>query len=434
MKKIIFVLAAIINLIQIADLQAQTDIYIRGAGKLIPIALPQLCVQSGQTSSDREIPKIITRDLDLSGYFEVISPDAYLEAPGKCAGPDAVVYTDWSVIGAEGLVRGVVSSDGSGGFTVRMYLYDVQKRTMVLGKEYQGDSSLTKKIAHKFANEVLKYYTGETGPFGTQISFSSRVGRFKELMVMDMDGGDIRQLTNDRGLAISSSWKPDGTGLLYTSYRNRTPDLFSINLLSRSINQITKNDVLELGGKYKKGQNDGTILLSTTNGRDSDVILVGQDGSLIKKITPPNGSIDVSPEWSPDNSRIAFCSNRGGGPQIYTMNSDGSNVKRISFVSSNYCTSPSWSKNDKIAFVCRADAGFNIFVANADGTQPMQLTSSGNNEDPDWSPDGRYMVFASTAKGGVFNLALMRDDGSNFKRLTNGRGGDFEPAWGPADQ
>ena len=115
------------------------------------------------------------------------------------------------------------------------------------------------------------------------------------------------------------------------------------------------------------------------------------------------------------------------------MNADGSNVKRISFVNSNYCTSPSWSpKNDKIAFVCRADAGFNIFVSKTDGSEPQQLTSVGSNEDPDWSPDGRYIVFASNAKSGVFSLALMRDDGTGYKQLSSSRGGDFEPSWGPA--
>jgi TolB protein len=432
MKKLLFFLQAILALTFIVTTaSAQTDIYIRGAGKLIPIAMPQLCIQSGQTSADKEIPKIISRDLDLSGYFEVISPDAFLETPGKCGGPEGVVYTDWSVIGAEGLVRGVISAD-AGVLTIRMYLYDVQKHAMVLGKEYQGDSSLIKKISHKFANEILKHYTGEYGPFGTQISYSSRVGRFKELFVMDMDGSDVRQLTNDRGLAMSSSWNPNGTSLVYTSYRNRVPDLFSINIISRAIDQITHNDTLELGGKYKKGQSDGNILLSTTNGRDADIVLIGPDGNVIKKLTPPNAAIDVSPEWSPDNSKIAFCSNRGGGPQIYTMNADGGDVKRISFVSSNYCTSPSWSpKNNKIAFVCRADAGFNIFVANADGSQPQQLTSGGSNEDPDWSPDSRYLVFASTVKSGIFSLSLMREDGSNFKQLSSSRGGDYEPSWGP---
>ncbi|MCO6431706.1 MAG: PD40 domain-containing protein [Deltaproteobacteria bacterium] len=415
---------------------AQTDIYIRGSGKLFPIALPQLCLQQGESQAVKEIPQIIARDLDLSGYFEVVSPDAYIETPGKCGGPESVVYTDWTVIGVEGLVRGTVIANG-GNLTVQLYLYDVQKRSMVLGKEYSGDASQIKKISHRFANEILKFFTGEYGPFGTQISFSSRVGRFKELFVMDIDGSEIRQLTNDRGLAISSSWAPDGIHLVYTSYRNRVPDLFRMNINSRSVTQLTRGEPLELGAKYKRSEPASELLLaSITTGRDSDIVLLNMSGAVVQRITPSNGAIDVSPEWSPDNSRIAFCSNRGGGPQIYTMAADGSNVKRISFVTSNYCTSPSWSpKGDKIAFVCRADAGFQIFVANADGSNALQLTSSGSNEDPDWSPDGRYLVFATTqGRAGSFVLAMMRSDGTSMKQLTSSRGGDSEPSWGPWEQ
>lgn len=431
MAKHNYFIAILVSLVLPSLASAQTDIYIRGAGRLIPIAVPELCVQQGQSTANREIPQIISRDLDLSGFFEVKSPDSFIETPGKCTGPEGVVYSDWSVIGVEGLVRGSITVQGSD-LLIRMYLYDVQKQAMVLGKEYQGDASLINKIAHKFANEVMRHFTGEYGPFGTQISYSSRVGRFKELFVMDMDGSNVRQITNDRGLAISSSWKPDGSALLYTSYRNRIPDIFMINVLSRTIRQITRGDTLELGAKFRKRGDDGTILMATTDGRDGHIVLTGMDGMVRTRLTPPNGAIDVSPDWSPDNSRVVFCSNRGGGPQIYTMNSDGSNVKRISFVTSNYCTSPAWSpKGDKIAFVCRADAGFNIFVSNADGSEARQLTSSGNNEDPDWSPDSRYLVFAAAPRGAPFAISMMREDGSNIKRLTSSRGGDSEPAWGP---
>lgn len=408
---------------------AQTDIYVRGAQKLFPIAIPQLCVQQGVSNAHTEIPRVIARDLELSGYFEVLNPNSYIESPGKCAAPDGLAYSDWSVIGAEGLVRGVITvRDGT--VRAQLFLHDVQRQTAVLGKEYEGDLNQASKIAHRFANEIMKFFTGETGVFGTQIAYSSRVGRFKELFVMDMDGSNVRQLTNDKGLAVSSSWDPSGQRLVYTSYRNRVPDLFLIDTTSRGIQQLTRGEALELGAQFSR--QGGKILASRVQGGGSSIVLLNGDGTIAQKLTETSG-IDVSPEWSPDNSQIVFVSNRGGGPQIYTMGSDGSNPKRISFVASNYCTSPAWSpRNNKIAFVCRADAGFQLFVVNSDGSDAQQLTSYGSNEDPDWSPDGRYLVFASTfGKKGPFGLALMRADGSNMRQLTNSRGGDFEPTWGP---
>jgi TolB protein len=428
MKKL--ALTLLLSLVTSATVSAQTDIYVRGAARLIPIGLPQLCLVGGDASISKEIPELISRDLDLSGYFEVLNPNAYIESPGKCGGQSGIVYSDWSVLKADGVVRGEVSSSG-GNITVKMYLHDIGKQTVVLGKEYTAGIADVSKIAHRFANELMKYYTGEWGPFGTQIVFSTKIGRFKELAVMDVDGGNLRQITNDKSLSISAAWSPDQSKIVYTSYRNRVPDIFTFDLGSRRVSQVTDNTKMDLGAKFLPNGSD--ILYSASDGLQSEIVVANNRGNTIKQLTRSNGIIDVSPHFSPDYSRIVFCSNRAGGPQIYTMNADGSDVKRVSFVTSNYCTSPSWSpKNDKIAFVCRADSGFQLFVANIDGSNPQQLTSYGDNEDPDWSPDGRYLVFGSTlGKSSIFSLALMRSDGSNLKQLTTGRGGDSQPSWGP---
>lgn len=409
---------------------AQTDIFVKGSGKLFPIAVPQLCLAFGATSAAKDIPRIIGRDLDLSGYFEVLDPGTYIETPGKCAEAENFAYSDWSIIGAEGLVRGTVSYDGIK-VTAKLYLHDVQRQKVVLGKEYEGDGSQIARIAHKFANEIMRFFTGEPGVFGTQIAFSSKVGRFKELFVMDMDGSNIRQITNDKALSMAASWHPGGRILVYTSYRQRLPQLFQIDLSERRPIPITRPGLLDLGAKFSRLGN--RLLVSHTEGNDSDIVLMDLKGTIIRRLTKPNQAIDVSPDFSPDESRIVFCSNRGGNPQIYTMDIDGSNVKRISFATSNYCTSPKWSpKGDKIAYVCRADGGFQIFTANPDGSEALQLTSIGNNEDPDWSPDGRYLVFGTTfGKGYVTSLAMMRADGSSMRQLTSSRIGDSEPAWGP---
>lgn len=422
--------AAVIATISTQCAFAQTDIYVRGAGRLIPLALPQLCAIDGSTGEAKAIPETMRRDLDLSGFFEIVNPASYIESAGRCGSQESTAYSDWSVLNTEGLVKGQVTLNGARA-RVQLYLHDVQKQTVVLAKEYEGDAAKVSVIAHKFANEIMKYYTGEAGIFGSQIAFSSRVGRFKEMFVMDMDGSNLRQLTNERGLALSPAWDPSGTKLAYTSYRSRVPDLFVLDVATRGVKQVTRTVEMEVGAHFMP--NGSQLIVSRTEGAESDIVVLNQDGTLARKLTPPNRAIDVSPVPSPDGSSIVFCSNRGGGPQIYTMGSDGSGAKRVSFVTSNYCTSPAWSpKGDKIAFVCRADGNFQLFVADADGSNPVQLTSAGSNEDPEWSPDGRYLVFATTYwGGGIYSLAIVKSDGSSLKRITTSRSGDFEPAWSP---
>jgi TolB protein len=424
-----FTIGVMTCLVTTGEVQAQTDLYVRGAGRLIPVASPRLCLESGEKGPDADIPAIIAKDLDLSGYFDVQDPKSYIEAAGKCGPQESTTYSDWSVLGTEGLIKGQISVDNRARLSSQMYLHDVQKQGVVLAKQYDGDLSQVRLIAHKFANEVMKHYTGFPGVFGSEIAFSSRVGRFKELFVMEMDGSNLRQLTNERGLAISASWNPSGTKLVYTSFRNRVPDLFVIDIENRTTRQLTHTLELEVSARFL---NENQIVFSRTEGIDSDILVMDLDGKGVRKLTPPNRAIDVSPFPSPDGSQILFCSNRGGGPQIYVMGSDGSNARRVSFGASNYCTSPAWSPTgDKIAYVCRADGGFNLFVSDPDGSNAVQLTSSGNNEDPEFSADGRYITFATTQFGGGFSIAILRTDGMSMKRITSSRGGDFEPAWGP---
>ena len=93
------------------------------------------------------------------------------------------------------------------------------------------------------------------------------------------------------------------------------------------------------------------------------------------------------------------------------------------------CFACSVVKGDKIAFVCRSENRHQVFVTNTDGTQPVQLTTRGSNEDPSWSPDGRYLVFSSTAFGSSKSLAMIRADGANMVSLYESRSGSFDPAW-----
>lgn len=423
-----------VSLLLVQPLFGQTDLSVKGSGKLYPIAMPKLCRVSFDSTTPidpaSEIPKVLSSDLSISGLFEVLNSNSYIENEGKCEAEGGFAYSDWSVLGAEGLVKGEVEVLGRN-VKVKLYLHDVLKQRMVLGKVYEGDISNIPKIAHRFGNEIVKFFTGEAGVFGTQIVFSSKIGRFKDLFLMDMDGTNLKQLTDDHSLNLSPSWSPNGRKLVFTSFKNRIPDLYVMELGTSRRIQVTKGPPLEISPKFDRAGQQ--ILVSRSSGSEAELLLLGEDGSFYRRLTGGAGSIDVSPSWSPDNSEVAFCSNRSGNPQIYVMNSDGTNIRRISFVDSNYCTSPAWSpKGDKIAFVCRADASFNIFTAKPDGTGAVQLTSVGANEEPTWSPDGRYIAFSSTlGLGRTYKIALMMADGSNVKQLTYGLTNDVQPSWGP---
>jgi len=408
---------------------AQTDIRISGSKVGFPIALPQLCDANDGAPHDKEIPEGISRNLDLTGIFRIVKPSSFVESPGKCSSAGRFAYTDWSVIGADWLVQGEVSGSSKNMVVVRLFLHDVVTKRAVLGKQYRAEVGELRKIINKFSDEIMRVFTGERGIFGTKLAYVNRVGRFKELFVMNVDGSNPKQLTEDKGLAISPSWSPAGDRLVYTSYRTRRPELYLIAPSGGKPTRVTTRPGLELGAEFSP---DGTILISSARSAgDSNLVLFDFRGNVKKQLTR-GSAINVSPSWSPDGSHFVFCSNRAGGPQIYRMNAEGGSPKRISFVKSNYCTSPAYSpKGGKIAFVCRS-RGNQLFVSDTQGRNPVQMTFAGNNEDPSWSPDGNFLAFNSTVgRGGGKNIFILSLISGVTKQITFTKSESSQPVWSP---
>lgn len=83
----------------------------------------------------------------------------------------------------------------------------------------------------------------------------------------------------------------------------------------------------------------------------------------------------------------------------------------------------------KIVFQSDRDGDWEIYVMNADGTNPSRLTNNpAGDYRPAWSPDGRYITFHSNRDDGT-EIYVMNADGKNPIRLTNNSASDYRPAW-----
>lgn len=407
---------------------SQTAIVITDPRAAIPIGIPFFC-ENGL--AERELSDVIERNLQISGYFSVKPRESYVQRQTRCQDPRLVVASDWSVIGVQYVVTANLNSSGSmisGDF----YLIDIN-RGVVLGKNYSGSPELKRAFAHRFSNEILRFFTGEPGPFGSQIIYSSKVGRFKELAIMDMDGYNQRLLTSTKGLANGPRFDAAGRRAVYTDFRKAVPDVFIIDVLTRAITQVTSNRDQEISASF--GATDDQIFVSVANPRGgSSIVLINRSGQVVRTVVGSVGEINVSPVYDPVGGFLYYVSDQPTGrPQVYRVQLSGGLPQRVSNVPSNYCTSPAVSpKGDRLAFVCRFEGGFNIFVANPDGSNAQQITSFGRNEDPSWSPDGRYLAISSSAARGINAISIIRFDGRAFTPISRPfGGGDYSPDWGP---
>ena len=375
------------------------------------------------------IADVIIRDLELSGWFRILDRSVYIEDPQKTGITlGDFDFRDWSVIGAQALVKGGFELQGEE-ITVELRLFDVYQGKPIVGKKYTGKAKDFRRIAHKFADEIILQFTGTSGAFNSRITYVSNAGgRFKQVYVAHLDGSEKTQITKDPTIHLFPSWNPDGQSILYSTYgyRERGPGLYFFDLFTGKDTKLVSGSGLNLGGRRSP---DGKfIAMALERQGNVDIYLLDQTGKVVRRLTE-DPAIDVSPTWSPDGDRLAFVSSRSGSPQIYVLELANGKARRLTY-SGGYNTSPNWSPTgDKIAYTGRVSGRFHIFTVRAQGGDPQQITSSsGDNEDPSWSPDGRFIAFTSN-RGGRYQLYMMQAGGENQQRLTGSGGDDTNPSW-----
>ncbi|MBI2982286.1 MAG: Tol-Pal system beta propeller repeat protein TolB [Deltaproteobacteria bacterium] len=395
-----------------------------------PIAVTNLIPEEEKKSKvwSERLSQKIRNDLELAGLFELIDPSGYPTEPEAFSkNPATIQFRPWTTIGAQALVTGSYSVMNEGGARISLHLYDPFLGQQLVGRNYTAKESEVSVIAHHFSDEILLAMTGERGIFSTQIAFVCKMGKKKEICSMDMDGGNQRQLTHHRSIAISPSWSPSGKQIAYTSYKaGENPELFLLSAGGEP-DQITMNGGINLSPVWNpKGQLTSAASLGS---KDTDLYLLNPKGEILQQLTDSFG-IDINPSWSPDGHSFVFASERAGRLHLFRADSSGKQVRRLTFVG-YHNDNPDWSpRGDKIVFQGRDEGVWDLFIMNADGSMIQRLTAnSGDNESPSWAPNGRYITFAST-RNGPSQIFIMRDDGSNQIRI-GPKMESRQPDWSP---
>ena len=173
------------------------------------------------------------------------------------------------------------------------------------------------------------------------------------------------------------------------------------------------------------------IAYVSQRGAAKEVCIMDYDGNNQNAFTS-NGSLNLFPNWAPDNSKLAFVSYRPYPEvSIYSF-LDGSRIPFPMF--NSLASTPSFSPDGTlIAFALRTPRGdSDIFVSKLDGSDRIDITNNpADDTSPTWAPSGRQIAFASKREDDSLQLYICDADGANVRRLVKERGEADSPSWSP---
>jgi Tol biopolymer transport system component len=273
-------------------------------------------------------------------------------------------------------------------------------------------------------------------PPGKLVFYTNRDGN-SEIYSMNSDGTTPVRLTNDAGSDTNPDVTNDGTKITFVSNRDGNGEIYIMNADGTGQVRLTNNTTFE---NFPVFNSDGTKIafIAVRDGGAAEVFVMNSDGTGQTALTD-NVEANTLPAFSPDGTKIVFRSDRDGNSEIYVMNVDGSNETRLTNTP-EFESNPDYSPDgSKIIYESKptSDSSNNeIFIMDADGTDPIQLTLGhfSNESAPAFNPDGTWVTFSSNfnALTGTDVYVVKADGSIDPVRLTNWAGNDSNSSWAPA--
>jgi len=203
------------------------------------------------------------------------------------------------------------------------------------------------------------------------------------------------------------SWSPDGESIVFGA----GAQIFKMRFTGTTFDTTTVTQLTFEGRNFFPAWSpDGEWIAYDSNSESPNgmnfIWLMRRDGSEKRRITyePSQGEIRM-PHWSANGNKITHIRYLVGAfsSEIFSMDSNGTNPKRLTLNNSTdyyprYSPDPAigGAGGTKIAFWSKLGDGLgNIWVMNADGSNPQQLTTEGTTDWLSWSPDGRRIVYVN---------------------------------------
>jgi TolB protein len=214
-----------------------------------------------------------------------------------------------------------------------------------------------------------------------------------------------------------------GHTILRSDYSGREEDIRAI------LHKISDDIVFSLTGEQGIARSKVAYVIQLADG-SKEIAVMDYDG-LNSRVLTSDKSINISPAWSPDGSRLCYTSFKNDNPDLFVYNLKTSTQVKVSSIS-GLNSAPSWSPDgNKIALTLTQDGNAEIYILDIEKRNLRRITYNGGiDSSPSWAPSNREMAFTSDRSGSP-QVYIMDSDGLNVRRLTFEGSYNDSPAWSP---
>jgi TolB protein len=343
-----------------------------------------------RSESDLALMRVVRNDLQLSGQFEVSAeakvPSVLSEAESTQKEPvrSEDTLAGYASTGNDIVVR--VKSETSGNVLeafADIYFAKSGKKAATPNLRAIGPKEQARLIAHKISDAVLGALSGTQGAFASQLTFISRANNAnaQQVFVADADGFGMRGYGPAGQVALSPDFGPGGS-VYYALSRNQSPFRFTEGENAEPVPwPIVRGNILGVAFAADKK----TLALTVSSNGINEILLRAPDGNARTLPSPPNAH---HPAFGPQN-KLAWVA--GSPPRVII---DGSFISPAGLAASSptFCESP---QGLLVVFSLASGRDSALYATDVKGNGLRRLTSTGRDDSPACSADGRLIAYFS---------------------------------------
>lgn len=279
----------------------------------------------------------------------------------------------------------------------------------------------------------------------TQNSADSRQWT-SEVWEADYDGANARQITAEKSFIVTPVYLPAkpgyaSGGFLYVSYQLGQPKIFIHSTKDGKRRRLTYMRGNQLMPAITPQRDKVAFISDITGNPDLFVQPFSLEKGAIGKpqqVFSARQATQGSPTFSPDGKKLAFVSDKDGAPKVYVIQipEPGASLKEIKPVliskSNRENSAPSWSPDGtKLAYCSRTKGDRQIWIYDFNTKTEKQVTQGpGHKENPSWAPNSLHLVF-NTSDPQASQLYITNLNQMDSVQITFGSQEKRFPNWEP---